>query len=134
MKKLFSLLTMLLLAIVVFAAEKVQTVFTLDHQMSENCEKKIKSNLRYEKGVKDIDVSLKENTITITYEQGKTNEAKLLQAFNKIGFNAFVVNADGECQHKCGACKKESNGCCKQDSAEKAVKKQTDKPGNCCSK
>ena len=94
MKKIVAILVMMFVAVVVNAADKVKSVFTLDHQMSEMCEKKIKSNLRYEKGVSAIDVSLDENTITITYNPDKTDDEKLLKAFEKIGFNAFVVDED----------------------------------------
>lgn len=94
MKKVISFVLMFLVAIVMFAADKTTSVFTLDHQMSSMCEKKIKSNLRYEKGVSAIDVSLKANTITITYDPQKTDEEKLIKAFKKIGFNAMVVTPE----------------------------------------
>lgn len=92
---------LLLLVIAVFslsamAADNVSAVFTLDHQMSQACEKKIKSNLRFEKGVSNIAVSLKDNTITINYNPEKNDSEKLLKAFKKIGFNAFLLNSDGQ--------------------------------------
>ena len=92
MKKVISFLVMMVVAIAVFAADRNVAVFTLDHQMSQMCEKKIKTNLRYEKGVSNIDVSLKENTITITYSPEKTNGTSLLKAFKKIGFNAELLS------------------------------------------
>lgn len=91
MKKIFFILASILIALTVNAADKVKTVFTLDHQMSQMCERKIKTNLRYEKGVKDINVSLKNNTITIIYQPEKNDDKNLLKAFKKIGFNAEVV-------------------------------------------
>lgn len=91
MKKVFLTLVMILITAIAFAGDRVAAVFTLDHQMSQMCEKKIKTNLRYEKGVFGIDVSLKENTITITYDKDKNSENDLLKAFKKIGFNAEVV-------------------------------------------
>lgn len=86
--------TLLLASIVAFAAQKETEVFTLDHQMSQMCEKKIMSNLRFEKGVKDIKVSLKENTITVTFDSDKTDTEKIIQGFKKIGFNAFLVDEE----------------------------------------
>ena len=107
--KLFFLMAMLLSFTIAIAADnKATEVFTLDHQMSEHCEKKIKENLRFEKGVSDIAVSLKENTITIKYNPKKTDTEKLIKAFKKIGFNASVTDpknysADpatcGHCSH-----------------------------------
>ena len=93
--KLFFLMAMLLSFTIAIAADnKATEVFTLDHQMSEHCEKKIKENLRFEKGVSDIVVSLKENTITIKYNPKKTDTEKLIKAFKKIGFNASVVDPE----------------------------------------
>lgn len=94
MKKFFSILIMLVASVTVFAADKNISVFTLDHQMSQACEKKIKSNLRYEKGVSDIDVSLKKNTITIIYSSDKNDAEKLLKAFKRIGFNAVLLSTE----------------------------------------
>ena len=85
---------MLLLAFTASAADKVTEVFTLDHQMSTHCEKKIKENLRFEKGVSDLEVSLQDNTITITYNPEKTDTEKLIKGFKKIGFNAFLVSPE----------------------------------------
>ena len=100
------LLTLFLSSFVAFAADKVTEVFTLDHQMSQHCEKKIKENLRFEKGVSKIDVSLKENTITVTYDKEKTNPGKIIDGFKKIGFNAFVMDCEPE---------KGSEGCAVED-------------------
>lgn len=94
MKNLLILFTFLFATSIAFAAEKTTEVFTLDHQMSTHCEKKIKENLRFEKGVSYIEVSLKENTISITFNPAKTDTDKLIKAFKKIGFNACLVNSD----------------------------------------
>lgn len=83
------LLTLLLVTLTAFAGDKVTEVFTLDHQMSQHCEKRIKESLRFEKGISKIDVSLKDNTITITYDKSKTDTEKIIEGFKKIGFTAF---------------------------------------------
>lgn len=88
-------LSLLLACFVAFAAEKKTEVFTLDHQMSQACEKKIKENLRFEKGISKIETNLKGNTITITYDPAKTDTEKILQGFKKIGFNALAVLPGG---------------------------------------
>ena len=84
----------LVTSLTAMAAEKKTEVFTLDHQMSSMCEKRIKDNLRFEKGIEKIDVSLKSNTITITYNPSKTDTAAIIEGFKKIGFTAFVVNPE----------------------------------------
>ena len=91
-------------------SEKTVEVFTLDHQMSTMCEKKIKENLRFEKGISKIEVSLKENTITITYDPQKTDTAKIIEGFKKIGFTAFPVE-NGE-SDECTGTQTCAHGCC----------------------
>lgn len=89
--RFFLIIALLFTSLTAFSTEKETARFTLDHQMSEMCKKKITENLRYEKGVANISVDLKENIITITYNPEKTNPEKLIKAFKKIGFNAFEV-------------------------------------------
>lgn len=106
MKFLLALM-LLFTSVMVFAkSDNVVEVFTLDHQMSSMCEKKIKENLRFEKGISKIEVSLKENTITITYDPKKTDTEKIIEGFRKIGFNAIICSPSEctdtqECTHSC---------------------------------
>jgi copper chaperone CopZ len=58
----------------------------------ESCKKKIERNLAYEKGVLDLETSLKENTVTVTYDAAKTDVKKLTEALKKIGYEATVVS------------------------------------------
>lgn len=102
--RLFIVITLLFASIGAFAADKTTEIFTLDHQMSTHCEKKIKENLRFEKGISKIDVSLKENTITVTYDPQKTDTEKIIEGFKKIGFNASVFDgnkSNGESTQGC---------------------------------
>lgn len=74
-----------------FAKEQPRQVeaFTLSPAMHcENCEKKIKSNLRFEKGVSKIDINRDAQIVTITFDPDKTDESKLIKAFKKIGYTA----------------------------------------------
>ena len=52
----------------------------------ENCVKKVKENISFEKGVKGLEVSLEQNTIKITYDPQKTNEETLAKAIRKLGY------------------------------------------------
>ncbi len=69
-------------------AENIQTVvFTPTPQMHcQNCENKIKKNIRFVKGVKEITTSLKEQTVTIKYDADKAKPEDFTTAFKKIGF------------------------------------------------
>lgn len=133
MKK-FLLFALLLSSFAAFAADKKVEIFTLDHQMSAMCRKKITENLRFEKGVSKIDVSLEKNTITIAYDAEKTDTDKLIAAFRKIGFNASVVGGDKKTAASC--CRKEtaaSDGCKKAEKSAPCSRKK-DASAACCRK
>ncbi|MBR6843521.1 MAG: heavy-metal-associated domain-containing protein [Bacteroidales bacterium] len=57
-----------------------------------SCENKIKGNLRFEKGIVDIETNVKEQTVTVTYDARKTDVAKLQSAMKKIGYDTKVVS------------------------------------------
>ena len=57
-----------------------------------SCENKIKSNMRFEKGVKKVETNLGKQEVTITYD-AKKNTVKGLQAgMKKIGYDTKVVS------------------------------------------
>lgn len=57
-----------------------------------NCENKIKSNLRFEKGIVAIETSIPDQTVTVTYDTKKTNVETLRAAMKKIGYDTRVVS------------------------------------------
>lgn len=59
----------------------------------ENCENKIKGNLRFEKGIKEIVTHIDAQTVTIKYDADKTSEEKLLKGFEKFDYKARVLKA-----------------------------------------
>ena len=61
-----------------------------------NCEKKIKENIRFEKGVKSIKTDLKTKTVTVEYDAEKTNVQNIIQGFKKIKYEATEVKKDKE--------------------------------------
>lgn len=76
-----------------FAAENSDStvVFTVQPKMScANCEKKIKTNLRFEKGIKSIATSVPEQSVTIVYNPKKTNIENITKGFAKIGYKAEI--------------------------------------------
>ena len=52
----------------------------------QNCEKKIKSNIRFVKGTKKIITSVDEQKVTIVYDSKKPNYNDFVAAFKKIGY------------------------------------------------
>ncbi len=57
----------------------------------QNCVKKVKENISFEKGVKGLEVSLDSKTVTITYDPAKTDVQTLQKAIEKLGYKAEVV-------------------------------------------
>ena len=76
------------------ARKNVSTVTFKSSMHCENCVKKLTDNLAYAKGVKDLDISLEENTITVKYDASKTSEEALAAIIKKLGYNA--VSQSGE--------------------------------------
>ena len=54
----------------------------------KNCVKKVNDNISFEKGVKDLKVSLENKLVTVTYDPSKTDEATLAKAIEKLGYKA----------------------------------------------
>ncbi len=52
----------------------------------EDCVKKVTENISFEKGVKDLEVSLEEQTVAVKYDAAKTSEATLKAAIEKLGY------------------------------------------------
>lgn len=96
MKRVVLFFCMMMSAIIVMAKDVKTVVFTTTPQMHcENCENKIKKNMRFEKGVKLIETSIPNQTVKITYDSDKTSPAGLIKGFKKIGYEARQVK-EGE--------------------------------------
>lgn len=91
------LFVVLALATVCFGKD-IRTVVltTLPEMHCANCEKKIKENIRFEKGVKSIKTDLKTKTVTVEYDAEKTNVQNIIQGFKKIKYEATEVKKDKE--------------------------------------
>ena len=155
MKKIMTVTAMLVFAISMFAKDIKTVVFTTLPQMHcENCENKIKGNLRFEKGIKQITTSVPDQKVTIEYDADKTTPENIAKGFAKIGYKATVVT--GEAKKKgCSGCSKKADAtkgsCCKKNGEKKAgscsekaevkkegcggcSKKADATKGNCCKK
>ena len=85
-----------MLTAVVGLAKDIKTlVVTTQPQMHcESCEKKIKGNLRFEKGIKTIETDVENQRVTITYDADKTTSEKIIQSFDKFGYKASEVKSE----------------------------------------
>ena len=96
--KLLFLLTAFSLTAVTFAKDIQTVVFRTSPEMHcQNCENKIRNNIRFEKGIKDIRTNLKEKTVTIKYDADKTTIENIIKGFAKIDYQATIVPAEKHC-------------------------------------
>ena len=95
MKKLISTVLLSLISAYMMAENLQTIVYTPTPKMvCEKCEKKIKENLRFVKGTKKIETSLKDQTITITYDADKATTEQYVKALSKLGRDVKVVKAE----------------------------------------
>ena len=86
---MFALMAVLTASSVAIAKNVKTTVFTTLPQMHCNsCEQKIKKNVRFVKGVKEIVTNVDKQTVTITYDADKTTPAMIIDGFKRINYNA----------------------------------------------
>ncbi len=92
MKRLI-LLSAILLAMTTSFGKDIKSIFvTTSPQMHcEGCENKIRGNLRFEKGVKKIETCIPDQTVTIEYDADKTTPEKLINAFQRFGYEATLL-------------------------------------------
>lgn len=129
MKKQILLFAMLMVALFGSAKDMKTLRVTTEPQMScANCENKIKKNIRFEKGVHEISTDLDNQVVTVVYDADKTDENKIVKAFDKIKYKATVLpngcNGDSS-----SACSKEKGDCCKGKDAKSSNSKE-----KCCGK
>jgi len=67
-----------------------QVVFSVNLHC-ENCVQKVKKNIPYEKGVKDLTTNLEKQLVTIKYQTDKTDKAKLKKSIEKLGYTCEEV-------------------------------------------
>lgn len=103
-------------ALALGAAEPATACFNVSPEMScANCEKKIKENLRFEKGVSSVETSLASQTVTVKYNPAKTDEAKIIDGFKKIGYTATIASGN-QTQVEKAACT--GGKCCRKASTD----------------
>ncbi|MDE6339631.1 MAG: heavy-metal-associated domain-containing protein [Muribaculaceae bacterium] len=110
MKKQILLALMCMVAFLGAAKDLKTLRITTEPQMScSNCENKIKKNIRFEKGVHQISTDLKGQVVTVVYDADKTDEDKIIKAFDKIKYKAIILDdcskavATDSCHNCCKA-------------------------------
>ena len=102
---LLAVAALMTLSAVAASPEKVKKVKEVKevtfsvHLHCENCVKKVQENISFEKGVKDLDVCLGHQTVTVKYDPAKTSEETLKASIEKLGYEVSGVVAPEEVHH-----------------------------------
>lgn len=97
----------------------------------ESCKAKIEKNIPYEKGVKDLKVDMKANTVTVTFNESKNTAEGIQKAIEKLSIPVSGIAGSPKAAgcDKTGDCCKEKK--CDGKSGEKCCQ-ETGKTGECC--
>jgi len=138
MKKYLFMFMVLFMATLTISAKgnnKRVIVTTTPEMHCKSCEDKIMGNLRFVKGVKIIQTSVAQQTVTITYDSTKCTYKDIEKAFKKIKYSIKEVDpkslpscCSGEAKadkHDCGKAEKECHKASKQECAK-------DEKSECC--
>ena len=79
-------------------AEIKEVVFHA-HLHCNSCVKKVQENIAFEKGVKDLKVSLADQTVAIKYDPSKTSEQVLEKAIVALGYKVSCADCKGHEHH-----------------------------------
>lgn len=100
-KKLFMLMLAGFCSIATISAKDIRTItFRVEQMHCSNCEKKVKNNLRFEKGVKSIKTEVPQHLVVITYDAEKTTVEKLQAAFEKFDYTAVELQPNSSEQEQ----------------------------------
>ena len=88
MKKVLFLFVFLFSVLGAAAKNLQQVVFKVEQMTCVNCEAKVKRNIPYEKGVKNMKTDVENHTVTVTFDADVTN---LQKGFSKFGYKAEVL-------------------------------------------
>lgn len=92
MKRLSFIILALSFSVALFAKDIKTVVLKTQPEMHcANCEKNIKNNIRFEKGIKSIKTDLNSKTVTIEYDADQTSVEKIIAGFKKINYEAQEV-------------------------------------------
>lgn len=72
--------------------EKELTVYFSSSMDCHECELKLTDNLKFEKGVKDLKIDLKSNTIKVVFKPTKNSPENLAKKIEKQGYDAIPIS------------------------------------------
>jgi len=104
--KFISIIAIILVSIPGMAQEETKTkeITIKSSVVCKMCKERIEHDMAFEKGVKSVNVNLKDKEIDITYRADKTSPEKLRIAVTKIGYDADDLEADPKAYEKLPRC------------------------------
>lgn len=93
--RVFSFILIFAVAISVNAEGKKNRNKTVTFEVSMHCQScvnRIEKNISFEKGVKDLEISLPEKTVKITFDTLRNNTDKLKKSIEKLGYETKMRN------------------------------------------
>jgi periplasmic mercuric ion binding protein len=101
MKKTIQLMLLCFVAVLFTAQVEAQapkseltTVCFQSNMDCHECESKLNNYLKFEKGVKDLKVDLKSNTIKVVYKSGKNTPENVAKGIKKQGYEANPITEE----------------------------------------
>jgi mercuric ion binding protein len=91
-------------------AQNTEKVSIKTSAVCNMCKQTIEKDLSYEKGVKEANLDVKTQMLTVTYNPKKTNPEKLRKAVSKVGYDADNVAAEVKAYDKLDECCKKDKG------------------------
>lgn len=97
MKKIILVITIMIVATVTNclnaqeAKNDLVSVYFKTNMTCDNCENTLFNQLRFEKGVKDLDIDLESNTIKVCFKKGKSTTEKIAGSIEKKGYEAKEI-------------------------------------------
>ena len=97
------------------AEKKNEKTITFTVNMDcHSCVKKIEGNIAYEKGVKDLKVDMKTQTITVTFREDKNTTENLQKAIEKLNIEVKGIE-ESNTSAKTQAGEKCEKSCCEKE-------------------
>lgn len=133
-KILFMALLCTLTALAVQAQKKGEKTVTFNVKMHcASCQNKLEKNIPYEKGVKDLKVDLKANTVAVTFKEDKNSAENIQKAIEKLNVPVTgIVGTPAASNAKAADCGQKQDGCASKCCEGKGDKKSCEKAEKKC--
>ena len=93
MKSMKKIILLFLLAVAAqLPAKDLHTLTVKTTMHCENCTKRIKKSVRFEKGVKNIKTDLETKTVTVLYDADKGKPQAIVKAIEALGYETTVLS------------------------------------------